>query len=56
MIVATPDELLLVVEEQVDPRAGPVSEDNEEQALITLQAALLGMLEPLQQLPLLPPL
>jgi hypothetical protein len=53
VIVATPEELQQVVEKKVDPLAGAISEDNEEQALTTLQAALLSMLEPLQQLPLL---
>ena len=52
VIVATSEELQQVVQKGVDPLAGAISADNEEQALATLQAALQSMLEPLQQLPL----
>jgi hypothetical protein len=55
VIVATSEELHRVVKKTMDPLGGPISADNEEQALATLQAALLSMLEPLQQLPLLGP-
>lgn len=53
VIVATEGELQQVRQHQADPLAGPLNSENEEQALRTLCAALQGMLEPLQCLPLL---
>ena len=53
VIVATADELQAVRQRTVDPLAGPLNPENEEQALQTLRAALDGMLGPLLRLPLL---
>ncbi|GAB4816642.1 hypothetical protein N2152v2_003688 [Parachlorella kessleri] len=47
VIVATPEELLQVVEEGAVPQDGALSPENEVQALATLEAALLTLLEPL---------
>jgi hypothetical protein len=53
VVVATAEELESMRKGTLDPMAGPIAAENEEQALHTLQAALLGLLEPLEQLPLL---
>lgn len=53
VIVATPAELRRLEHKKTDPVAGPVGADNEDQALRTLEAALLELLQPLGQLPLL---
>ncbi|KAL4860156.1 Histone-lysine N-methyltransferase setd3 [Chlorella vulgaris] len=53
VVVATAEELESMRKGTLDPVAGPIAAENEEQALHTLQTALLGLLEPLEQLPLL---
>lgn len=53
VIVATGAELERVRQRTLDPLTGSITADNEEQALRTLEVALLELLAPLQQLPLL---
>lgn len=51
--MATSAELQLVVKHKVDPLAGAIAPENEDQALRTLEAALVELLAPLELLPLL---
>jgi hypothetical protein len=53
VIVATAAELRRLERGKAAPVAGPVAPENEDQALRTLEAALLELLQPLEQLPLL---
>lgn len=51
--MCTAEELAQAQGKATDPLAGPINADNERQAVQTLEAALAGMLEPLQRAPLL---
>ena len=53
VIVATEEELQLVLGGTADPLTGRLNAENEEQTLQTLQSALEGMMEELRQNPLL---